>query len=130
MTTFPQVVYDIDQTFGNDLVLSPQNDLNTVSDLTRSEQRIVRRLMTNPGDYVWQPTYGAGLPNFVGVPLSADTSNRIKALITSQIFLEPSVAKTPAPVITLQSIPGGIFCQINYTEEPSRQPTILKFNIT
>lgn len=137
MTTisFPQITYDIDQTFGNDLILTESSgggasDLSIVAGLVRSEQRVVRRLMTVPLDYIWQTTYGAGLPAFVGEPLSTDFFNRLKALITSQIFLEPSVSRDPTPVINFQPIQDGIFCQIDYTENPSRQPIILNFNIT
>lgn len=125
----PQLLYDIDQNFGQDLILSAKDDLQAVSDLNRSQQRVLRRLLTNPGDYIWHPDYGAGLPAFVGQSLSSDRYDQIKSLITSQIFLEPSVSKTPQPEILLQTIQGGLFVQINYTESATKQPIVLTFNV-
>ena len=132
--TFPQTVYDLDLTYGNDLSLTTINgggsDLSLASGLDRSEQRVIRRLMTTPINYIWQVSYGAGLPTFVGQPLSTDNFNRLKALITSQMFLEPSVARDPAPIINFQTTQFGLFCQIEYVENPSRQPKVLNFNIS
>lgn len=131
INTVPQIIYDIDHNFGQDITgLDGNNDLNTVSDLQRSQQRVLRRLMTNPGDYIWEPNYGAGLPSFVGLGLSQDRFDQIKSIITSQIFLEDSVAKDPAPQIFLQIIPSGLFVQINYTDNPTKQPIVLKFNVS
>lgn len=84
--TFPQAVYDINHNFGEDIQLSAQNDLQNVSDLVRSQQRVLRRLLTPTGSYIWHPEYGAGLPAFVGKDLSSDRFDQIKSLITSQIF--------------------------------------------
>lgn len=129
-TQIPQTLYDIYNNFGEDLLYSPKDDLQTVSDLMRSEQRVLRRLLTNSGDYVWHTDYGAGLPSFVGQSLSNDNFDEIKSLITSQIFLEPSVAQNPAPVIKLQTIQGGLFVQINYTESSTQQSLVIQFDVS
>ena len=42
---------------------SASGDLLTTDDPTN---RILRRLLTNPGDYLWHPDYGAGLPSRIG----------------------------------------------------------------
>lgn len=125
----PQLLYDIDQNYGNDLLYSSNDDLQTVSGLERSEQRVLRRLFTNPGDYIWHTDYGAGLPAFVGQSRSDTTVDEIKSLITSQIFLEPSVAKDPQPQILTQTIQGGLFVQINYTESATKLPIVLTFDL-
>jgi hypothetical protein len=46
---------------------------------------VLRRLLTNPGSYIWHLEYRAGLPQYLGQPavLSA-----INSLIISQMFLE------------------------------------------
>ncbi len=124
-----RVVYDVDNNFGSDLSFGGQNDLLTVSEEERSKQHVLRRLLTAPLDYVWHPTYGAGLPSYIGQPFSADFYNRIKGRIQSQIFLESSVSKNPAPVITIQTIPNGLFVEISYTVYPSRQPVVLSFPV-
>jgi len=124
-----QTLYDINHNFGQDLSFAANGDLLTVSDSSRGEQRVLRRLFTNPTDYIWQPTYGAGLPNAVGQTLSVDFFDNIKALITSQIFLEQAVAQSPAPKIFLQTIQAGLFCQIEYTDNPSKEPIVLTFDV-
>ena len=125
----PQGIFDVYLNWGNDLVLSSTGDLLLASGSTLSNQRIQRRLMTNTLDYVWYPSYGAGLANYVGQPLSDDNLDNIRALITSQIFLESTVAQSPAPEILLQTIQFGLFCQINYILSSSQQPTVLTFDV-
>jgi phage baseplate assembly protein W len=124
-----QQTYDLDNNFGQDLILAAGNDLANVSDVTKSQQRVLRRLLTSPGDYIWHPTYGAGLPAYVGKALTNDVYAAIQSTIISQIFLEASVAKTPTPVIKLQTIQHGLLVQINYTVNPSGQPVVLAFTV-
>lgn len=136
----PQILNDLYLNNGDDLQLvSPKGgDLLLANSSTRCNQRVVRRLTTNPLDYIWQPSYGAGLAGFVGQPLTSDdygqdvTSDNvdnIRSIITSQIFLENCVSQTPPPQIFLNTIQFGLFCQINYTESPSLQPIVLTFDI-
>lgn len=126
----PQLLYDLDQNWGGDLSFSAVNDLQPVSQTERSKQRVLRRLMTNPGDYIWHTDYGAGLPKFVGENLSSDRFDEIRSLIRSQIFLEASVAQNPEPQILLQTIQGGLFVQINYIESSTLQPIVLTFQVS
>lgn len=125
----PQILNDIYQNYGQDIQVSTTGDLLVSNGVNRSEQRVLRRLLTSQLDYIWHTDYGAGIGNFVGQALSSDLFDQIKSLITSQIFLEDSVAQTPQPEIFLQIIQGGLWCQINYTENPSQQPIVLTFNV-
>lgn len=128
-TDFREFSYDISQNFGSDFSFSARNDLLTSSDIEKSRQRVLRRLLTNPGDYIWHPQYGTGLQRFIGQSLSSDRFDEIRSLITSQIFLEESVAKTPQPVILLQTIQGGLFVQINYTQASTQSQVMLTFDV-
>lgn len=130
LRSIPQVYYDAYLNMGDDLQLSSTGDLLLANGSTLSNQRIIRRLVTNPVTYIWNPEYGAGLPTFVGQPVSSDNFDDIKALITSQIFLEKTIAQNPQPQILLQTIQFGLFCQINYTLSPSLQPIVLTFNVS
>jgi hypothetical protein len=68
------------------------------------QQRIIRRLLTNPGDYIWHVDYGTGLGRNVGEPCS---SGYIEGTILNQLQLEALVAATPAPKVqTSQSLIG------------------------
>ena len=122
---------DIDHYWGNDINVSPAGDLGVVSGVTRGQQRILRRLLTNPGDafgppdYPAHPDYGAGLPRQVG---TTDLAG-IKALIRGQMLLEDSVARLPEPVITVTPITSGVSVAIRYTDAESRTPATLSFNV-
>lgn len=135
LTNYPQQTYDLNHTWGGDLVLSATDDLDSVTSSTKSQQRIYRRLMTNPltstipPDYIWHPDYGAGLPAKVGRALSSDLYDEIMSTTQAQMFLEDSVARFPAPEVLLQTIQGGLFEQINYVEAISQQPVVLTFEV-
>lgn len=90
--------------FGYDLAFSPTGDIALASGTVEGQQRVLRRLLTNPGDYVWDMAYGAGLAQFLGQPIAAA---RIAAVSRSQMFMETAVSRTPAPVIDVQSSPDG-----------------------
>lgn len=124
------MINDIYHFWGGDLQPSVTGDLLTVSATTRGQQRVLRRLLTNPGDYIFQPGYGAGLPAWVGMPMDV---GKITALIRSQILLEDSVAKAPSPVITVRQAPNdatGLAVSISYNDAATNTATVLSFNVT
>ena len=118
---------DIFHVFSEDLVVSANGDLLIADSVTLSDQRVLRRLLTNPRDYIWQPTYGAGLPQKVGDPFDVAT---IQSIVTAQMFLEDTVVRTPAPSVEVDSFPNGMFVNITYTEADSGDPQTLSFPVT
>ena len=46
---------DLNHYIGGDLSASNTGDLSSAPGLLRSQQRILRRLLTNPGDYIFHP---------------------------------------------------------------------------
>ncbi len=118
---------DIYHYVNNDLSASATGDLQTATGTTRTQQRILRRLLTNPGDYIWEPDYGAGLPRYVG---SVIDEREIAALIRGQVLLEDAVAATPEPTVTVTAIRGGISIDIQYTDSDSNSTATLSFNVT
>jgi len=128
---------DIDHLWGSDTAVSATADLGTVEGTSRGQQRVIRRLMTNPravlpdgsvlpAGYPFHPEYGAGLPRYVG--LAVDPSE-IVALIRGQILLEDSVARVPQPQITVTPITGGLSISIKYTDAATSTPATLSFNV-
>src|ERR1700684_4222739 len=103
---------DVAHLYGGDIAVSANGDLLLTDSIDLSNQRILRRLLTNPGDYIWHSEYGAGLPKMIGLPIDVDS---VKAIIVSQIFLEATVLRTPPPIITVESFPNGMFVSIEYT---------------
>lgn len=121
---------DLYHYWGADLQPGNTGDLMPVSGTIRGQQRILRRLLTNPGDYIAQPNYGAGLPQYVGQPMDVA---KITALIRSQILLEDAVAPTPAPQITVQQTAPdltGLAVRIAYNDAATNSPVVLSFNVT
>lgn len=122
---------DLYHYFGSDLSASNSGDVQVVDATVRGQQRILRRLLTNPGDYIFQPEYGAGLPRWVGRTAQVQ---EIRALIRGQILQEAAVAKVPEPVIKVGEIPnqagGGFAVSIAYSDAATGQPATLSFNVT
>ena len=122
---------DIYHVWDSDLSTSATGDLAIVSGSTLGQQRVLRRLLTNPGDYIWHIDYGAGLASFVGAPAS---ETQIMATIRSQIFQEAAVAQTPEPIINVQISPAGasstIYVDIRYTDSISGETQMLTFSVS
>lgn len=95
---------ELAHSFGHDLVVSATGDLALSSGTQEGQERVLRRLLTNPGDYVWHGDYGAGLARFLGQPIAA---SRIAAVSRSQMFKEAAVARSPAPTIEVAGSPDG-----------------------
>jgi hypothetical protein len=113
--------------FSGDLQFGSNGDLQTVASVEESQQRILRRLLTNPADYIWNPTYGAGLPATIG---KVTDQVAIESLIRTQMYLEASVVQNPQPQVDFNSFFGGIAASIRYIESDSNQPTTLSFSAT
>jgi len=118
---------DLSHFMGGDLQLGPTGDLLLVDGTTLGQQRVLRRLLTNPGDYIWNLSYGAGLPAMVGQPANA---RAIEAIIRAQISQESVVATTPAPVVLVNvGTDGTIFVDLQYTDAVIGQTVVLQFPV-
>ncbi len=117
---------DIFHSLGADLALSATGDLAIATGATLGQQRVLKRLLTNPGDYIWDPSYGAGLARFVGRPAEAAG---IGAIIRSQIFKEQAVAATPEPVIDVSFDQAGtVYVHLRYADASTGQTQLLSFS--
>jgi hypothetical protein len=117
---------DLAHWYGNDLNASAGGDLLTVSGVDKNKQRLLRRLLTNGGSYIWEAAYGAGLAAKVGSPFSAAAA---QALIKSQMFLESFVARDPAPTVNVTAFTGGLSVQILYYDNSTGQNVPLSFTV-
>ncbi len=116
---------DLYHLWGSDLAFSPTGDLATADTPILTQQRVLRRLLTNLGDYIWALDYGAGLANFVGQPGAASA---IRSAIRGQIFKEAAVAQTPEPIIELQPDPAGnLYVHIRYADAETSITQTLAF---
>ena len=119
---------DVSQLWGSDLAVSATGDLALAAGTQLGQQRVLRRLLTNPHDYIWQLDFGAGLGQFVGQTVNAAM---IRAVIRSQIFREASVARSPEPVIDLSaSNDGGVYVHVRYVDAASGSTQVLSFVVS
>ena len=114
-------------TWGGDLQVSAGGDIVVATDASVWQQRILRRLLTNLQDYIWQPDYGAGLGGFVGQPASEQV---IEAAIRHQLNREPSVSQMPPPAISVLVEPNSqVFTDIGYVESNTGSLQYLSFSL-
>lgn len=114
--------------FGEDLSLGPGLDLGlagpTTADFTFVDsqteliQRIIRRLLTNPGEWPPFKSYGGGLRKWINEPLTFQSTLYIKNDIISQLMQEPDIAGIPSPIVDLARITEGLLVTIKvFTKE-------------
>ena len=118
-------MYDIFHEWGTDLTVGSGGDLALATGSQIINQRICRRLLTNPGDYIWNLDYGGGLGQFVGLPANnAD----IEAVILNQLLLETAVPTTPTPQVTttIADVANGyVVANITYADANTQQSVTL-----
>ena len=114
---------DVAHQIGSDFQLSATGGLLLASGSTETQQRVLRRLLTSSGDYIWNLSYGGGLPAMVGLPVDAAA---IRNAIRAQIFQEAAVAQAPPPVVDVTSAADGtVTATITYTDATTGQTNIL-----
>jgi hypothetical protein len=118
---------DVGHWYGGDLIIGATGDLASVTRVTRSQQRVLRRLLTAPGDYLAHPDYGAGLPSQVGENLD---ERRVTGIIRNQMRREESVVRTPEPTVALLPILNGVRTDINYVVAPGAIPAVVSFDVS
>jgi len=118
---------DLSLEFGGDLAVSATGDLLLNDGPELTQQRVLRRLLTNPGDYIWQLNYGAGLGQYVGQP---GAPAAIAGVARTQILLEAAVAATPAPSVTVAAQANGtVNLSLSYTDAAAGETSALTFSL-
>lgn len=118
---------DLALKFGGDLMLSPTGDLALADGAMLTQQRVLRRLLTNAGDYIWQLSYGAGLGQFVGQP---GTAAAIAGVARSQLLKEADVAVSPPPAVMAVADENGVVtATVTYTDVAASQVSSVSFSL-
>ena len=118
---------DLALQIGGDLSVGPTGDLALADGAALTQQRVLRRLLTNQGDYIWQLGYGAGLGRFVGRP---GAPAAIAGVTRSQLLQEAAVAPSPPPVVTaVAGNDGTVFTTLTYTDATVGQASTLSFSV-
>jgi hypothetical protein len=118
---------DASHVWGGDLALAPGGDLLAVEGTAEGQQRVMRRVLTLPGNYIWQPEYGAGAPAMIG---STKTPKEVEGALRAQLLQEAAVAPNPPPVVQAIPIPNGQSVKIEWVDQFTGEPAVLAFNAT
>jgi hypothetical protein len=129
---------DLDHEWGGDLSTSNSGDLATVTGTLMGQQRVLRRLMTNPADpefdlppdYIWEPEYGEGLPRLIGqIGQAGEIASRCK----SGMAKEAAVAQTPPPQATVSPLatdPTAYEISLDYMDASTGLPVALTLTLS
>lgn len=117
---------DLANEWGSDLSLSATGDLLLVTGPVASRERVLRRLLTNPGDDIWDLGYGAGLPRQIG---ETTLSATIEANVRRQLFEEQGVSQDPPPTVSVSPILGGMAVHVTYYDDVTGEPVALGFSV-
>jgi phage baseplate assembly protein W len=98
--------------WGGDLLVGSTGDIGVAPIQVEVQQRIVRRLLTNPGEYIWHIAYGAGLGSFVGKPYSPAL---IEGTVLSQLMYEALIRANPSPTVLTSQSTAGSFSSTSLT---------------
>jgi phage baseplate assembly protein W len=98
--------------WGGDLSVGSGGDIAVAPVQIEIQQRLIRRLLTNPGDYIWHTEYGAGLGTFVGEPCSPGL---IESTILNQLQHEALIAMNPSPTVQTDQTLSGSFSTTSVT---------------
>lgn len=113
---------DLWHDMGGDLSLTASGDLRLADGADATRQRVLRRLLTNSGGYIWHGSYGAGLARFVG---AAGAALRIAATIRRQLRLERGVGQVPAPAVDVAADAlGTVTATVRYADQAGGQVTL------
>ena len=121
---------DIYHEIGDDIQLDSTNDLLFVHDTTETNQRIMRRLFTNKGTYIWNSKFGASIPWKVGESLSLEVYKDIVNQVTASVLEDDDVAKSPPPEINIKTTSNGLICYIKYYNLSSDEHDTITLQVT
>lgn len=116
--------------YGGDILLTPARSIAVATGVDGVNQRILRRVISAAGNYLWHPKEGVGAGKDVGAVPNQQTLSRIKARINGAVLYDDDVAKSPAPMITFDTkIANLLSVTIKYTYAPTGQLQTLSFNL-
>jgi hypothetical protein len=114
---------DVYHQCGSDFAINSTGGLALVAGPGEGQQRVLRRLLTNLGAYLWHLDYGAGLPAMIGKPA---VQQRIQAVIISQMRLEQAVSQSPPPTVSVDvETTGLVTATIKYVDANSKLTSLI-----
>lgn len=114
---------DLNLNWGGIMNLSPCGDISVTHGTIYGQQRVLRRLLTNEGEYLWHLEYGAGLPQMVGQIVNV---GEMTGIIQEQMNLEQCVDQTNAPSVSVTSQnDNSTFVEVLYMDGNTGDTSVL-----
>lgn len=113
-TVNPPGTVDDGNLFGTDLYyvdnleVGPDGDYLTIYGVENLRRAVLRRLMTRPGEYRLNPSYGVGILDFVKKPLTSSNLNTLKNRISENLLRDRRIDKVIELTLTPTVFTGGI----------------------
>jgi hypothetical protein len=123
--------------WGGDLVIADNGDIalaiDSLSNPLATQQRLIRLILTNPGDCLQFPWYGSGIRESIGAMITQALLASFKARITQALGTDPGIVANPAPVVpvTTDNV-ASVFIDVSVTLQTGLAlaiPTIV-FNLS
>lgn len=109
--------YDVshpDNTGYADLIVDAGGDWQDVTGIEALRQSLLRRLITNPGEWQTVPDYGVGARQYIKAPMTPSTLSELEARIRSQYLRDDRVEAIDSITITpLTGDQPGIYVLVN-----------------
>lgn len=120
---------DAFQVYGGDLSLNASNtDIAVATDFVEGRQRVIRRILTFPTNYIFDPTYGGGAPELIGTTTQPKT---VEATMLAQMLQEQAVSQNPPPsVVVTQPVINTTQVNISYTDAQTGDGVLLGVSLT
>lgn len=118
--------FDISAANGPNLVPNRRGDWLIVSGVEALRQSLIRRFITNPGEWATRPDYGAGARRFIKKRNDAAARAQLAERLRSQALRDPRVASVEAVIVE----PGAagvlrIMVRVNAKGAPARAIPVL-----
>lgn len=122
--------------WGGDFIVSPNGGLLQANGWDVVRQTVSRAVLTNPlttlpggqsipPDYVYEPSFGAGMGLYVGQDMNISQRTALTASIRSQILKVPEVNVTVPPSISFTPLTGnGVLVQVQVTLSSGKIGTV------
>jgi len=117
---------DLTHMYSTDLSVDNAGDLMLSQGTQAGTERVIRRLMTSQGDYIFQLDYGAGLPSYLGQPAAVP---QIMGVIRQQMSLEDIVSQDPIPAVNVGLYNNTVTASIQYRDSDTQESAVLSIPI-
>jgi phage baseplate assembly protein W len=97
--------FGVDLLFTDDLQVTSSSDYAEISDFDALKQAVRCRLLTSPGEYAVNPSYGCGLRQFVKKRASQSDRDALRQIIIDQLAQEERIQNVEE--VTVESLTSG-----------------------